>query len=90
MKATSDRPVSTLTTGKTFGASLIRSSIPTYLVNSGIPNDLLLTTRMAARMDCAVNTVIAVKKANTTQIISGPTAALSKPVPNLIVTNIIT
>jgi len=45
--------------------------------------------RMAARMDCAANTVMAGKKANTTQKISGPAAALTRPVPNPIVTNII-
>jgi hypothetical protein len=44
---------------------------------------------MAARMDCAANTVMAEKKANTTQKISEPAAALTRPVPNPIVINII-
>jgi hypothetical protein len=44
---------------------------------------------MAARMDCAVNIVMAGKKANTTQKITRTASALIRLVPNPIVINII-
>ena len=44
---------------------------------------------MAARMDCAVKTVMAGKKANTTQKTTRPASVLIRPAAYLIVINII-